>query len=480
MSAALYTRCDRSIAQATAVPSTAPPEHAPWILAATILASSLAFIDGSVVNVGLPAIGRSLNQAGGSLAWVLSGYLLPLSALLLIGGAAGDLYGRRRLLVFGTLIFAAASLVCALAPDLTWLLAGRVLQGIGAALLMPNSLAILGASFAGEARGRAIGIWAAVGAAGGAVAPLLGGWLIDAVGWRMIFLINLPIAGAAVVLALRYVAKQPQRERPALDVVGGALATVALAALTWGLTEWSAARHADSSALTILAAGVASLIAFVLVERYLGDRAMLPLALFASPDFIGLTLLTLLLYGALGALLVVIPYALIESRGYSAMAAGAALLPLPIVIALTSSTMGRLAGKLGPRLPLTIGPVVAAVGCALAVRLEQPGSYWSTVFPGLLVVSVGMAGAVAPLTTAVLASVEPEHSGVASGFNSAIARTGGLVATALLGGLLAARGGELVASFQAAAFSAAGVALAAGVCAFLWVGRRSSVASTTL
>lgn len=479
MSTALHTRCDCSIAQAAAETSAAPPEHAPWILAATILASSLAFIDGSVVNVGLPAIGRSLNQEGGSLAWVLNGYLLPLSALLLIGGAAGDLYGRRRLLVLGTVLFAAASLVCALAPDLAWLLAGRVLQGIGAALLMPNSLAILGASFAGEARGRAIGIWAAVGAAAGAVGPLLGGWLIDAVGWRMIFLINLPIAAAAIVLTLRYVATQRQRDRPALDIVGGAFATAALAALTWGLTEWSAARHAYSSALVILAAGLASLIAFVLVERRLGERAMLPLALFASPDFIGLTLLTLLLYGALGGLLVIIPYALIEARGYSAMAAGAALLPLPIVIALTSSTMGKLAGKLGPRLPLTVGPVVAALGCALAVRLEQPGSYWTTVFPGLLMVSIGMAGAVAPLTTAVLSSIEPEHSGVASGFNSAIARTGGLIATALLGGLLAARGSELMASFQAAALSAAGVALAAGACAFVWVGRQPPVASKT-
>ena len=477
MSTALHTGCDGAIAQAAAGASTASAEHAPWILAATILASSLAFIDGSVVNVGLPAIGRSLSQEGSSLAWVLNGYLLPLSALLLIGGAAGDLYGRRRLLVIGTFLFAAASLLCAVASDLAWLLAGRVLQGIGAALLMPTSLAILGASFSGEARGRAIGIWAAVGAAAGAVGPLLGGWLIDAIGWRMIFLINLPVAAAAIALALRYVPAQQQSKHPALDSGGGALATLALAALTWGLTEWSATRHADLSVVISLAAGLASLAVFILVERHLGNRAMLPLALFASSDFVGLTLLTLLLYGALGGLLVIIPYTLIEARGYSATAAGAALLPLPIVIALSSSTMGRIAGRLGPRLPLTIGPVVAAAGCALAVRIAQPGSYWTTVFPALIVVSIGMAGAVAPLTTAVLGSIEPEHSGVASGFNSAIARTGGLIATALLGGLLATRRSELIASFQLAAFCAAGVALAAGACAFAWVGRSAATVS---
>ena len=471
MSAPLHLSCDRSIAATAPASAAASSAHASWILATTILASSLAFIDGSVVNVGLPAIGRSLNDGGSALAWVLNGYLLPLSALLLIGGAAGDLYGRRRLLVVGTALFAAASLLCALAPGLVWLLGGRVLQGIGAALVMPNSLAILGASFKGEARGRAIGIWAGVGAAAGAIGPLAGGWLIDVVGWRAIFLINLPIAAAAIVLALRYVPNEPARDRAPLDGAGGALASLALGALTWGLTEWSAARHAETSTLVALVAGSAALGLFVLVERRLADKAMLPLALFESSDFVGLSLLTLLLYGALGGLLVLIPYVLIESRHYSATAAGAALLPLPLVIALSSSTIGRLAGRVGPRLPLVVGPAIVAVGCALALRIEQPGSYWSTVFPALLLVSIGMAAAVAPLTNAVLGAAQPEHTGVASGFNSAIARTGGLIATALLGGVLAAHGDDLAAPFKFAALAAALMAAAAGACALVWVGR---------
>lgn len=453
-----------------------PPANAPWILATTILASSLAFVDGSVVNVGLPAIGRSLSQTGEPLAWVLNGYLLPLSALLLIGGAAGDRYGRRRLLVLGTCLFAAASLLCALAPGMAWLIAGRLLQGVGAALLMPNSLAILGATFTGEARGRAVGIWAAAGAAAGAVGPLIGGWLIDTVGWRTIFAINLPIALAAVVLAQRHVPNEPDHDRPPLDLAGGLLATLALAALTWALTAWSAQRQADAAVLAALGTGLAAALAFFLVQRRRGGRAMLPLALFGSRDFVGLTWLTLLLYGALGGVMVLIPYVLIESQGYSATAAGAALLPLPVVLALASSAMGRLAGRVGARLPLIIGPVVTAAGCALAVRIGDnvggAGGYWTTVFPALMLVSLGMAVAVAPLTTAVLESVPADRNGVASGFNSAVARTGSLVASALLGGVLAAPADQLAARFHIAVLATAAAALAAGVCAFIWVGGR--------
>lgn len=458
-------------------PDPGPPANAPWILATTILASSLAFVDGSVVNVGLPAIGHSLSQTGEPLAWVLNGYLLPLGALLLLGGAAGDRYGRRRLLVLGICLFAAASLLCALTPGMAWLIAGRLLQGVGAALLMPNSLAILGATFTGEARGRAVGLWAAAGAAAGAVGPLVGGWLIDMVGWRAIFAINLPIALAAVVLAHLHVPDEPDHDRPPLDLAGGLLATLALAALTWALTAWSARRQADAAVLGALGVGLAALAAFFLVQRHLGDRAMLPLALFGSRDFVGLTWLTLLLYGALGGVMVLIPYVLIESHGYSATAAGAALLPLPVILALASSAMGRLAGRVGARLPLIIGPMVTALGCALAVRVggesgaDGAGSYWTTVFPALLLISLGMAVAVAPLTTAVLSCVPASKNGVASGFNSAIARTGSLAATALLGGVLAAPADQLAARFVVAVLATAVAALAAGICAFVWVGR---------
>ena len=471
MHPALPPACDRSMAEALSpAASTRAPavSHPRFVLATTILASSLAFVDGSVVNVGLPAIGRSLGAGGAGLSWIVNGYLLPLSALLLLGGAAGDRFGRRRLLMLGVGLFALASLLCAGAPNLGWLIAGRVLQGIGAAMLMPNSLAILGASFSGEARGRAIGIWASVGAAAGAVAPLIGGWLIDVAGWRTIFLINLPIAALALYLGSRCLHDEPNPSQPALDVSGATLASAGLASVTWGLTAASGTKGMGWTAAIAIAFGIACLLGFLAVEKRAGDKAMLPLALFASRSFVGLNLLTFLLYGALGALLVLVPFVLIEVDGYSATGAGAALLPLPIVIALASPTMGRIAGKIGPRLPLTLGPAIAAAGFLLALRIGG-GSYWTATLPAMLVIALGMAGAVAPLTTAVLTSVEARHTGVASGFNSAVARTGGLVATALLGAALSAHGATLLADFRIAALIAAAAALASGVSAFLWL-----------
>ena len=438
--------------------------RAGMILAATILASSLAFIDGSVVNVALPAIGASLKASGPDLQWVVNAYLLPLSALLLLGGGAGDRFGRRRLLVGGIALFVVASGLCALAPSLPWLLAGRALQGVGAAVLMPNSLAVLGSSFAGPARGQAIGTWAAVGAIAGAVGPLLGGGLVDAVGWRTIFLINLPVAAGAIVLALRFVPESRDDGGAPLDWAGGLLATGGLGALTYGLTL----RSAGGGGTAALFAGVGLLMAFVAVEARRHDRAMMPLVLFASRSFVGLTLLTLLLYGALGGLLLLLPYVLIRAGGYSAFGAGAALLPLPLVIGAGSRAMGRVAATIGPRLPLTVGPLVVAGGFVLATRIGG-GSYWTQVFPALLVISLGMAGAVAPLTTAVLGSVDAQHTGTASGFNSAVARSGGMIATALLGAALAATGSALVAAFATAAWVAAAVSAAAGIAALTLV-----------
>ncbi len=465
--------CDRAVAAAVAC---APPQQrgAPRvILASTILASSLAFIDGSVVNVGLPAIGRSLGADGAGLSWVINGYLLPLSALLLPGGAAGDRYGRRRLLLAGVALFALASLLCAAAPSLGWLIAGRVMQGCAAALLMPNSLAILGAGFDGEARGRAVGTWAAVGAVAGALGPLAGGELIDLAGWRTIFLINLPVAALALLLGARLPRDGPVPAARRLDVKGAALAGAGLASFTWGLTLASAG-GAGGAAMLAIAAGAAVLVLLVAVEKGAGADAMLPLALFASPSFVGLNLLTLLLYGALSALLVAVPFVLIEAGGYSATAAGAALLPLPLVIALGSASMGRVAGKIGARLPLTVAPAIVAGGFFLALRIDAGGSYWTTTLPALLLVSAGMAGAVAPLTTAVLAGVAPAHTGIASGFNSAVARLGGLVATALLGQLLSARGASLVPAFHGAMVVAGLASLVAALCAFAWVERASA------
>jgi MFS family permease len=343
---------------------------------------------------------------------------------------------------------------------LGWLVLARALQGAGAALLMPNSLAILGASFQGDARGRAIGIWAATGAAAGAIGPLVGGWLVDAVGWRTIFFINLPVAGLALLLASRCLGDEATPALAALDLGGAALATAGLGGLTWGLT---------AGAWWALACGLALLCAFVVLERRRADRAMLPPSLFASTGFSFLNLLTLFLYGALGALFVMVPFVLIEAAGYSAIAAGAALLPLPLVIAAGSPLMGRLAGHIAPRWPLAAGPLIVGLGFALMLRIDARAGYWGTILPAVGAVALGMALAVAPLTTAVLSAVDAGRTGLASGFNSAVARLGGLVGTALLGTLLSG-GPALVRHFHVAAVVCAAAALAAAVFGFAGTG----------
>ena len=468
MSFAIHTSCD--VGAAKAETRRHPPRYPKLVLTTTILASSLAFIDGSVVNVGLPAIGTTFQAGAGDLQWVVNAYLLPLSALLLLGGGAGDHFGRVRLLVVGTLIFGIASVGCAVAPSLPWLLLARCFQGIGAALLMPNSLAILGGSFSGEARGRAIGTWASMGAVMGAGGPVLGGWLIDTVGWRSIFLVNIPLAVGAIALALAFVRDAPtDQKRQPLDIQGGALATLALGGLTWGLTIGSGPSGWTSAALALLAAGFALLVAFVWVEKTRGEDAMMPLALFASSSFIGLTLLTLLLYGALGGLIVLLPYVLIRAAAYSATAAGATLLPFAVVLTLTSPLMGGLAGRIGSRVPLAVGSLMVAAGFLLILRVGPGGEYWTSVLPALLLIAFGMAGAVAPLTTAVLASVDARHTGSASGLNSAVARTGGLVATALLGSVLGTVGPRLIEGFHIAAAVGALASVGAAAAAFLLV-----------
>jgi EmrB/QacA subfamily drug resistance transporter len=463
---ALTIPCDRGAALACAAGKAAHPR---LLLAATILASSLAFIDGSVVNVGLPAVAKSLGVGGALLPWVINAYLLPLTALLLFGGAAGDRFGRRRLLIIGILIFGLASAACAAAPNLPVLLAARAAQGAGAALLLPNSLAVLGGAFSGAARGQAVGVWAAVGAMAGAIGPVLGGWLIDTSGWRAIFLINLPIAAGAILLTMRAVAESRDEQRAPLDWLGAALATLGLGALTWGLTEGAGPGGWSPQALALAGAGAALLVAFLVAEHRKGEVAMLPLAMFASRDFVGLTLLTLLDYGALGGLLVLIPYELIGAGRYTATAAGAALLPFPILMALASPQLGALAGRIGARLPLGVGSLVVAVGLFLALRIGPGFDVWTDVLPALVVIAIGMSGVAAPLTTAVLSSVDARHTGSASGLNSAVARAGGLVATALLGGVLAAKGPALTAGVHLAMLACAAACLAAAALGFVLV-----------
>jgi EmrB/QacA subfamily drug resistance transporter len=481
---------DRGLAHAVAEPPAAKAtRHPTGTLAATILGSSLAFIDGSVVNVGLPAIERDLGASGGSIAWLVNAYLLPLGALVLLGGVAGDRWGRRRVFLAGMAVFTLASLACSLAPSFAALLAARAVQGLGAAFLMPASLALIGAAFSGEARGRAVGTWAAAGAITGALGPLAGGWLIDAVGWRSIFVINLPIAVAAAWLAWRYVDDSKSADATPLDWGGALLATAGLAALTIGLTvladqrgagDGAAATEATSGASNAmlaalalaLVAGVALLIGFVILEAKLGVKAMMPLALFGTRSFVGITLLTLFLYAALGGLFVLLPYVLIESGGYSAAAAGAALLPLPITIGLGSRAAGRLAERTGARMLLTIGPCVAAAGFALLLRVAPgPLDYASIVLPALVVLACGLTLSVAPLTAAVMGAVDAAHVGSASGVNNATARVAGLLATALLGFVLA--GGtdatHFIVGFHAAALVGCGLCLLAGLSAFALV-----------
>jgi EmrB/QacA subfamily drug resistance transporter len=475
--------CDHGVASAGPAAG-AETSHPTGTLAATILGSSLAFIDGSVVNVGLPAIERDLassGASGASIGWLINAYLLPLGALVLLGGVAGDRYGRKKMFLAGMAIFTTASLACALAPGFAWLLAARAAQGIGAALLMPASLALLGAAFSGEARGRAVGTWAAAGAITGAFGPLAGGWLIDAVGWRSIFLVNLPLAAVAAWLAWRNVDESRSGDAAPLDVGGAFLATAGLGLLTYGLTIIAAkesaaagaggAAGADLGAATLVAGAVA-LVAFVVLEARLGRRAMMPLALFGTRSFVGVSVLTLCLYGALGGMVVLLPYLLIRSGGYSAAAAGAALLPLPIAMGLGSRAAGRLAERVGARVLLTTGPIVVAAGFALFLRIGAGAiDYVSDLLPALAVIACGLTLSVAPLTAAVMGAVDAAHVGSASGVNNAIARVAGLLATALLGFVLAggAASAAFIGRFHGAAMVGALLALAAGAAAFALV-----------
>jgi EmrB/QacA subfamily drug resistance transporter len=448
----------------------------------SVAASSLSFIDGSILNVALPAIRAGTGAGAAEVQWVVNIYTLPLAALILLGGSLGDHQGRRLWLVIGTALFGVGSLACALSASLEPLLAGRTLQGIGAALLLPNSLALLNGVYEGEARGRAIGIWAAAGAIAAAIAPLLGGWLVDHAGWQSIFYINLPFVIAAIVIALSRVAEVREPEKARLDLGGAVLATLGLGAATYGLTLWSQKFVMTETALVAVLTGLILLAGFIFWERRLGGKAMIPIALFADNRcFSALNLMTFLLYGAFGGSLLLIPYVLISAGAYSPIEAGLSLLPLSIMLGLGSPLMGKLAVRMGPRAPLTIGPVVVGAGLLLATRIASGQDYWSHVFPGILIMSFGMTLAVAPLTSTVLAAVEKHQTGLASGFNSAVARLGGLIAVALLGVVLAGGGKSMLAPFATALVAMGIVAALAGAAA--WFGlsgrwQRRTVAAT--
>jgi len=428
------SRCPSDVGVLQAAPA-ARVECAPAArtrtLAATVLGSSLAFIDGSVVNVALPAIQRDLAAGAAATQWVMNGYLLVLSALVLIGGASADRFGRRRVFVVGVLAFTAASVLCGLAPGTSALVAARALQGAGAALLVPASLALLGATFPEGERARAIGAWAGYGALAMAVGPMLGGFLTDHASWRAIFFLNVPLAAAAIWLALGGAPDSSSEHPPGLDWLGASLATAGLGGVTWGLTTAAELGFRSLSVVTALLGGLVATAAFVLVEAR-ARSPMLPIALFRSRSFTGANLVTLLLYFALSGVLFFLPFELIRGRDYSATAAGAALLPFPVVVGLASGRAGALADRFGPRLPLTVGPLVAALGFLL-LAVPLPGaSYWGSLLPPLLVLALGMSTTVGPLTTAVMSAVGSDYAGTASGVNNAVARVAAVLAIAVL------------------------------------------------
>ncbi len=455
--------CDRGVVATTA--RQGGKAKGPLVLIGTVLGSSLAFIDGSAVNLTLPVIQRELGGDAASAQWIMNAYLLFLGALVLAGGAAADRYGRRNVFVVGVIVFSCASALCGLAPSLHLLIASRALQGVGAAMLVPASLAILGASFDEGQRAKAIGVWAGAAGLMSAVGPVLGGWLTDTVSWRAVFLINLPLAALAIGFILAGARESRAAQAGPIDWAGALSVTVGLAAVTWSLTEAPARGFAAEPVIAGLLLGVGALAAFIVIERRT-ENPMVPLTLFHSATFAGANGLTFLLYAAFSGALFLLPFQLIDVHGYSAARAGAALLPLSIGLAVLSPLAGVMAARVGVRLMLTVGPLLVAGGFVLlAVRSGEAG-YWSGVFPGLAMLAVGMGVAVAPLTDAVLGAVPEAHEGAASGVNNATARIGGLAAVALAGFVLASGTGEgagVAGGYQAAMKVAAMAAAAAGL-----------------
>jgi len=445
-------------------------------LVATVLASALASLDATIVNVALPEIGADLDTDVSGLQWVSTSYLITLASLILLGGALGDRFGRRRVFVVGIVWFTVASAACGLAPNVETLVAGRLLQGVGGALVAPGSLALIQASFHRDDRAAAVGSWSALGGVAGALGPFLGGWVVDGPGWRWAFLLNIPLAGLALV-ATRAVpeSSDPDATR-GFDVAGAALAVATLAGITWTLISAGERGWDDPVAIAPGLAGAVTAAVFVRIQRR-SRHPLVPPRLFASRTFTVLNLATFTLYAALGTLFFLVVYQLQVALGWRALSAGSALLPATLIMLLGSTRSGRLAERIGPRPQLVVGPLLVAAGFVVLSGIE-PGSSWVTgVLPGAVVVGLGLVTLVAPLTASVMGSVDDAHVGTASAVNNAVARTAGLAAVALvpvLAGLTAARGpAETTDAFRTAMWISAGVAVVSAVVSALWLPPRA-------
>jgi EmrB/QacA subfamily drug resistance transporter len=442
----------------------------PWVLIAAILGSAMTFIDSTAVNVSLPVIQHELHATTGQTQWVIEGYALFLSALILLGGAFGDLYGRRLVFACGIVIFAAASLACALSDSIAMLIAARCVQGVGGALSMPGSLSLISAAYDSEARGRAIGLWSGFSALTSAFGPILGGWLTQEFSWRYVFVINVPIALAVLlILALRVPESRDESADRKIDVAGATLATLGLGLLVYGLIEMNGGRI-SLPALAAAIAGAGALVAFVFHERRTPDP-MVPCDLFESRAFTAANVYTFFLYAAIGGSLYFVPFVLINVHHYSPAGAGAALLPFIFIMVVSSRWSGGLVARIGARTPLLLGALLAGLGFVAYALPGSGGSYWTTFFPAATILGLGGALFVAPLTTTVMNSVSIAHSGVASGVNNAVARTAGLIGVAALG-IVVTAAPSYVYGFRGAMIASALLACAAAVVAAKGFDRR--------